>query len=123
MLDGVDSFAFTATGTFEVGDVETAAEFFACGIDNGKNNEPPVDYFHVEVTSGGTYATGDRVADNSLDGGNIHFHDPIVDPTPPPGGGAAVGADTDVLLQWETAEGPRARRARARTSSAPPCSW
>ncbi len=78
MLDGAASFAFTATGTFEVGGVETeGAEFLACGIDNGKTHEPPVDYFSVECTAGCSYSTGPRVADNGIDGGNIHLHDPI----------------------------------------------
>ncbi|NNF63954.1 MAG: tandem-95 repeat protein [Acidimicrobiia bacterium] len=84
LLDGATSFAFTAIGDFEVGDVEQEnVEFFACGVDNGKkgkgdDNQDP-DYLYVEVTDGPTYNTGDRADDNYIDGGNIHLHDPITD--------------------------------------------
>ncbi|NNF65741.1 MAG: hypothetical protein HKN07_15965 [Acidimicrobiia bacterium] len=82
VLDGINSFAFTAVGTLQFGDGEQEdVEFFACGIDNGKNNDGPFDYFYVE-DSFLNYNTGDRVIDNDIDGGNIHLHDPIVDQTP-----------------------------------------
>ncbi len=81
ILDGVNSFAFTAEGTIEVDGVETAATFSGCGVDNGKNNEAPFDYFSVSCLTDCTYSTRDRTPDSFIDKGNIHLHDAIVDPT------------------------------------------
>ncbi len=92
VLDGAQSFAFTASGIVQVSGVQAGATFFACGIDNGKNNEAPFDYFYVETTSGPSYNTGDRVEHNAIDGGNIHLHDPIVDATDSGGASASEGA-------------------------------
>ena len=79
VLDGATSFAFTATGSFTQSDTEVEAEFFACGVDNGKNNPAPLDHFYVECTSGCDYSSGDRADDNAIDGGNIHLKDTITD--------------------------------------------
>ncbi|MGB5738897.1 MAG: PKD domain-containing protein, partial [Woeseia sp.] len=80
MLDGINTFAFTAQGSLEIGKDKEAAAFFACGIDNGKHGKgkgsQAPDYLYVEVT-GGNYATGSRTLDNDIDGGNIHLHDAI----------------------------------------------
>jgi PKD repeat protein len=79
-LDGVNTFAFTAQGTLEIGNEENAVAFFACGIDNGKHGKgydvQAPDYLYVAVT-GGDYSTGERTPDNGIDGGNLHLHDPI----------------------------------------------
>ncbi|NNF63953.1 MAG: tandem-95 repeat protein [Acidimicrobiia bacterium] len=93
ICDGVDltgvtnSFAFTALGDWEddATDTEGQGEYFACGVDNGKDKDGPADMFYVEVVSGPpfTYSTGARTGgDNDIDGGNVHLHDPIVNPVP-----------------------------------------
>ncbi len=120
VLDGVASFAFTATGSFGQGGPEIdVAQFFACGVDNGKNNEPPVDWFHVECTAGCGYSSSARVADGVIDGGNIYLRngsgDAVVvdlDPillTGAPAGTMLVLAATapagDPVLRWVTAAG------------------
>ncbi len=89
VLDGTGSFTFTATGSFELDDsVVVDAEFFACGIDNDKNNQEPVDQLFVECTAGCAYSTADRAEDDGIDGGNLHLHEPIGD------GAAGSSADS-----------------------------
>ncbi|MGB5581812.1 MAG: Ig-like domain-containing protein, partial [Woeseia sp.] len=92
-MDGVNTFLFTATGKFELGDDEVDdAEFRACGTDNGKNNQAPYDNFFVECTARCfiPYTTGAGNS-NDIDGGNIHLHDAISDPVQS-GGSAAPAA-------------------------------
>ncbi len=80
VLDGVNSFVFTAEGTYERNGEKHAASFFACGIDNGKNKAAPYDYFAVECVSGCSYSTAARTPDSYIDSGEIHLHDKIVNP-------------------------------------------
>ncbi|MBT8207476.1 MAG: cadherin-like domain-containing protein, partial [Acidimicrobiia bacterium] len=104
LLDGVNTFAFTATGEFEAGVIEVEdAEFFACGIDNGKGKAKDgelADVFYVEVISGGVYSTDE--GDDFIDGGNVHLHDPIVPGDSEDAGGAAATAaasdDSSVMV-------------------------
>ncbi len=126
VLDGVTSFAFTAAGSFSQGADQTeVAQFFACGVDNGKNNAPPFDYLHVRCTAGCAYSTGDRAEDGSIDGGNIHLRnraapagepqaidlDLILTASAPAGTPLALtatawgGAGEQMVLRWETAAG------------------
>ncbi|NNF51516.1 MAG: cadherin-like domain-containing protein, partial [Gammaproteobacteria bacterium] len=94
-MDGVATFAFTAVGKWEFGDeVIEDAEFFACGEDNGKNNEAPYDNLYVECVQSCGYNTAVRIMDasNDIDGGNIHLHDAIIDSTE--SGQAAAGPET-----------------------------
>ncbi len=119
VLDGAASFAFTATGSFRHGGDEIhVAQFFACGIDNGKNNEAPVDHFHAECTAGCAYRSGDRTADSGIDGGNIHLRrggdaasevvelDPILLTTAPAGSPLVLTTTAPGgVLRWETATG------------------
>lgn len=98
ILDGVNSFAFTAQGTLEIGNERSAAAFFACGIDNGKHGKgkgsQAPDYFYVEV-SDDAYSTGARTPDNDIDGGNIHLQDPIVTPADSSDGEQAATASSE----------------------------
>ncbi|MBT8101493.1 MAG: hypothetical protein KJO95_00905, partial [Gammaproteobacteria bacterium] len=101
LMDGVNTFAFTAIGSFEMGDnVTENVEFEACGVDNGKNNEAPFDNLYVSCLECG-YNTGVRMTDdgdmdpsndNDIDGGNIHLHDAIVNPVTPNQQAAASSA-------------------------------
>ena len=106
VLDGVNSFAFTAQGSLQVGADQDNAAFFACGIDNGKHGKgkgsQPPDYFYVEVING-AYSTGSRTPDNSIDGGNIHLHEPIVSSsdTGDPGQAAAASGEPQQVLTLE----------------------
>ncbi len=98
VLDDAASFAFTATGTFELDGTEVHdASFFACGVDNGKNNQPPIDSFHVECTAGCAYSTADRTADSGIDGGNIHLRGPIGEPAAESPSGAAASSGPMVV--------------------------
>ncbi len=68
--------------------------------DDGENDEKhyngPPDRFHLECTEGCSYSTGNRVADNLLDGGNIRVKRGCgADGNPPGGGGGGGGGKHD----------------------------
>lgn len=104
VLDGVNTFAFTAIGKFQSGAVGVDdAEFFACGIDNGKpgtgDEALDSDVFYVEVTAGGGYATSK--GDDVIDGGNIHLHEPIVATATASGEAAQPSAEGATVIELD----------------------
>ncbi len=62
---GENSLEFAGDGTYN----GAAASFRVCVQDNGEPGS--ADLFHLDCTSGCSYSTGDRTADDLIDGGNI----------------------------------------------------
>ncbi|MBT8249919.1 MAG: cadherin-like domain-containing protein [Acidimicrobiia bacterium] len=76
---GANSAEFAGSGTFN-GDL---ASFRVCVADAGEpGNSGPggADLFYLECLDGCTYSTGDRTADNVIDGGNIQVRRAVSEP-------------------------------------------
>ncbi len=87
-IAGGDAVEFTGTGTFNDAD----AAFRVCVADLGEpgnSGAGGADMFYLECTDGCSYSTGDRTADDVIDGGNIQVHDSS---NPEPDGQSAAGA-------------------------------
>jgi Zn-dependent metalloprotease/subtilisin-like proprotein convertase family protein len=107
IVESARALEFRGTGTYN----GEPAEFRVCVEDNGRPEDDDddddgddddgdddhrhqaglPDRFHLECTSGCTYTTATRVADNALDGGNIRVERPCLDSGNPPGGGGGGG--------------------------------
>lgn len=83
---------FVGSGTFN-GD---AAEFRVCVADNGEPGNSPKgsDMFYLECISGCDYNTGDRTADDVIDGGNIQVHASEGTTTGDPGEAPSAGGSS-----------------------------
>ncbi len=73
VVAGPDSAQFTGTGTYN----GAAASFRVCVADLGEpgnSGAGGADMFYLECTDGCSYSTGNRAADDIIDGGNIQVH-------------------------------------------------
>jgi hypothetical protein len=68
VTDGPSSLEFRGSGTYN----GTAASFRVCVSDGGEGAGAEADRFYLACTTGCTYTTGARAADDAIDGGNIH---------------------------------------------------
>ncbi len=97
ILAGPNALEFRGTGRFNR---DIAASFRVCVGDNGEPGNSgstlTPDRFHLECVAGCSYSTGDRVADDALDGGNIQVHRAPDEPAT--GGGAAATLILDPVL-------------------------
>ncbi len=92
LASGPDAAQFTGTGTYN----GEAASFRVCVADLGEpgnSGSGGADLFYLECTSGCSYTTGERTADDVIDGGNIQVHKAKAAEAGGEGGAATSPAD------------------------------
>ncbi len=111
-----NSAEFTGTGTFN----GAPASFRVCVADLGEpgnSGSGGADQFYLECTAGCGYASGDRTADDAIDGGNIQVH---LAPAPSgaPEGGAAESSAPESAPEEEAPSSGTAESSSAGSSEA-----